>query len=77
MSVSIFDNMEEKKLALKKKLASIKFDNGTETNMCWRIATELRISGTTVKNYISGKNIPDGYMGEAIYETYLKLKNTN
>ena len=73
IAMSIYEEMIERKEKLKLKLASIVFNKGEENAWYWSIANELKISGTTVSNYISG-NIADGFLGEAICKTYLKLK---
>lgn len=39
----------------------------------WSVAESLNISGTTVKNYLSGK-VKNGYMAEAIYKEFKRLK---
>ena len=46
------------------------------TRQLWAIGNALKISGTSVDNYIKGR-IKDGYMAEAIYSEYLKMKGKN
>ena len=66
----------KKKEDIKKKLKTIKFDKKQTTKQLWTIGNALNISGTSVDNYIKGR-IGDGYMAEAIYSEYLKLKGKN
>jgi hypothetical protein len=61
---------------IKKKLKSIKFDRMESTRQMWAIGNALKISGTSVDNYVKGR-IKDGYMAEAIYSEYLKMKGKN
>lgn len=55
------------------KLTSVKLPDGKENNICTGIAFVLNISMQTVKNYLSGK-IGDGFLAEAIYKEFKKLK---
>jgi hypothetical protein len=71
-----YDVYLKKKEDIKKKLKSIKFDRKESTRQMWAIGNALHISGTSVDNYVKGK-IKDGYMAEAIYLEYLKMKNKN
>ena len=66
----------KKKEDIKKKLKTIKFDRMESTRQMWAIGNALKISGTSVDNYIKGR-IKDGYMAEAIYSEYLKIKGKN
>ena len=61
---------------IKAKLKTITLPtDGSATQMCWHIGTTLNVSGPTVKNYICG-DIKDGYLGEAIYTEFKRLKFT-
>ena len=53
------------------KLSKVILVQGEETRTLWEVAFELKISGTTVKNYLQGK-IGCGYMAEAILEEFKK-----
>jgi len=66
----------KKKEDIQKKLKTIKFDRMEGTRQLWAIGNALKISGTSVDNYIKGR-IKDGYMAEAIYSEYLKMKGKN
>lgn len=66
----------KRKEEMKKKLKSIKFDRRESTRQMWAIGNALKISGTSVDNYVRGR-IKDGYMAEAIYSEYLKMKGKN
>ncbi len=66
----------KKKEDIQKKLKTIKFDRMEATRQLWTIGNALKISGTSVDNYIKGR-IKDGYMAEAIYSEYLKMKGKN
>ena len=71
-----YDLYLKKKDDITKKLKSIKFDKNETTRQLWAIGNALKISGTSVDNYVKGR-IKDGYMAEAIYSEYLKLKGKN
>jgi hypothetical protein len=66
----------KRKQDIKKKLQSIKFEHKEITRQLWAIGNALNISGTSVDNYMKGR-IKDGYMAEAIYSEYLKIKEKN
>jgi hypothetical protein len=65
--------LEERKNQVKGKLFSIVIPNRQETSICWAIGKSLGVTGTTVQNYLRGK-VKDGYLAEAIYEEFLKIK---
>ena len=71
-----YETYLKKKDDIKKKLKSIKFDRMESTRQMWAIGNVLKISGTSVDNYVKGR-IKDGYMAEAIYSEYLKMKGKN
>lgn len=59
---------------IKEKLSRVIIPNdGNATNIYWAIGSTLQVSGTTVKNYLSGE-IKDGYLAEAIYSEFKRLK---
>jgi len=60
---------------IKEKLSSIKFPKDSETRYCWSVGASLNVSGVTVKNYIKG-DVKDGYLAEAIYTCFKKIKMT-
>ena len=66
--------LESKRESIKNNLSTIKLPkDGTATGICWTIGQSLKISGPTVINYLSG-NVKDGYLGEAIYSEFKRLR---
>jgi len=63
----------EKKESIAGKLSTIKFPKEAETRLCWAVGANLDVSGVTVKNYVNG-SIKDGYLAEAIYSEFKRLK---
>ena len=63
----------KQKEEIKSKLSKVKLAAREETRACWLVGNLLKVSGTTVKNYLDGK-ISDGYLAEAIYKEFKKLK---
>ena len=68
-----YEVFKKQKEEIRKKLSTVILDEGQETNLCWRVAGELKVSGTTINNYLKG-NVSDGYLAEAIYREFKKLK---
>jgi|GEM_PF-4991697 predicted transcriptional regulator len=68
-----YEMFKKEKEDIKKKLSTVVLQEGQETSLCWQVATALKISGTTVNNYLRG-NVSDGFMAEAIYREFKKLK---
>lgn len=68
-----YETFKKQKEDIKKKLSTVILEAGQETSLCWQVATALKVSGTTVNNYLRG-NVSDGYMAEAIYREFKKLK---
>jgi hypothetical protein len=68
-----YEAFKKQKEDIKKKLSTVILEEGQETSLCWQVATALKVSGTTVSNYLRG-NVSDGYMAEAIYREFKKLK---
>lgn len=71
------ETYNQKHETIKEKMASVSLPtDGTATQVCWSIGAALDISGTTVKNYAEGE-IKDGYLAEAIFAEFKRLKMTN
>lgn len=68
-----YETYLNRKEEIRKKLMSIELPVGSETRICWKVAEEFKISGTSVKNYLEGR-IADGYLAEAILKEFKKLK---
>lgn len=68
-----YEKYLEKKKEINKKLSSVILKPNEETRLCWEVANNLMVSGTTVKNYLDGR-VSDGYLGEAIYFEFKRLK---
>jgi hypothetical protein len=68
-----YQEMEKSREDIKSKLKSIKMPENKETNVCFLIGNDLKVSGTTVRNYLRG-NIKDGFLATAIYKQFQKLK---
>lgn len=72
--MTTLETLNKKRTDIKQKLSSIILpQDGTETQLCWNVGTALKVSGPTVKNYING-GIKDGYLAEAIYAEFKRLK---
>jgi len=71
-----YENYVERKSQIRKKLSAIKLDKNSETKQCWVVASNLSVSGTTIKNYLEGR-IADGYLAEAIYKEFKKIKKSS
>ena len=69
-----YEKLKTRKEEIRKKLSSIVLKPGIETSSCWVVGNTLKVSGTTIKNYLSGK-IADGYLAEAIYSEFQKQKH--
>ena len=67
------EEFDERHKAIKQKLMSIKLTDGKENSICTGVAYCLDVSMQTVKNYLSGK-VGDGFLAEAIYEEFKRLK---
>lgn len=59
--------------AIKNKLMAISLPEGKENNVCMGVALIFNVSMQTIKNYLSGK-VGDGYLAEAIYKEFKRLK---
>lgn len=59
--------------SIKEKLASIVLPEQTGTSLCGGVGYSLNITGQTVKNYLNG-DIKDGFLAEAIYKEFKRLK---
>jgi predicted transcriptional regulator len=59
--------------AIKEKLKTVVLPDGIETKTLKEIADSLDITAPTVKNYLNG-DIKDGYLAEAIYSEFKRLK---
>jgi predicted transcriptional regulator len=70
--MSNYKILQERKQTIKEKLREVRLENNKETTSCWQVASELKVSGTTVKNYLEGR-INDGYLAEAIYAEFQKM----
>lgn len=73
MTTAASEEFDLRHKQIKEKLTSIELPEGTGTNICWAVAGSLKITGQTVKNYLVG-NIKDGYLAEAIYKEFKRLK---
>lgn len=58
---------------IKAKLMAIELPDTNVTNVLAGIGVSLNITGQTVKNYLNG-DIKDGYLAEAIYKEFKRLK---
>lgn len=68
--MTLFEKYEKKHSAIKKQLLSVEVDGAIN---CETIGHHLKVSGQTVRNYLSGK-IKDGYLAESILEAAKKIK---
>lgn len=74
--MAALDVYNEKHNDIKNRLSTIPIPtDGSATTIFWTVGSALNISGTTVKNYLSGE-IKDGYLAEAIYNEFRRLKLT-
>lgn len=56
------------------KLKTVKLPtDGTATGICWEIGRSLKVTGPTVRNYLSG-GVKDGFLAVAIYNEFKRLK---
>lgn len=72
-----FEQYRQRHLDIKKKLneiSQIKIGKGRTMEVCRIVGVSLEVSAPTVHNYISGK-ISDGYLAEAIYQEFKKMKS--
>lgn len=70
-----YQELVERRGAIIKKLSHIQLPEGNNTRMCWDVGNSLSITGQTVQNYLKGE-VKDGYLAEAIYKEFKKLKVT-
>jgi hypothetical protein len=68
-----YETFKKQKEEIRKKLSNVILEDGQETNLCWKVGGELKVSGTTINNYLKG-NVSDGYLAEAIYREFKKIK---
>lgn len=68
-----YETFKKQKEDIRKKLSTVILEDGQETNLYWQVGTSLKVSGTTISNYLKG-NVSDGYLAEAIYREFKKLK---
>lgn len=74
--MTTLEALDKKREEMKEKMKTIVLPTDVSpNNIFWTIGTALNISGTTVKNYFSGE-IKDGYLAEAIYNEFKRLKLT-
>ena len=72
--MTVLETFTDKHKQIKEKLKSIVLPiDGSATQICWNIGTNLNVSGTTVKNYLCGE-VKDGYLAEAIYSEFKRIK---
>lgn len=69
-----YEDLLIRRESIKKKLSLVILKQGLETTSCWIVGNNLKVSGTTVKNYLSGK-VADGYLAEAIHNEFTRLNN--
>lgn len=74
MTTLAAEELLERHREIKTKLKSIILPEGKENNICDGVAYCLRVSPATIKNYLTGKVIGDGYLAEAIYKEFKRLK---
>lgn len=68
--------LEKKREEVKEKMKSVVLPtDGSATRICWAIATDLKITGPTVVNYVNG-DIKDFFLAESIYKEFERLKLT-
>jgi len=54
--MTVLETFTDKHKQIKEKLKSIVLPiDGSATQICWNIGTNLNVSGTTVKNYLCGE----------------------
>tara|TARA_R110000868_G_scaffold36279_7_gene128954 strand:- start:5345 stop:5569 length:225 start_codon:yes stop_codon:yes gene_type:complete len=68
-----YETYLNRKEKIRKDLSKTILKEGKETSLCWTVGNNLKISGTTVKNYLDGK-ISDGFLAEAILKEFKVLK---
>ncbi len=69
--------LDKKREDMKEKMKTVILPtDGSATRICWAIANNLNISGPTVTNYVNG-DIKDGFLAEAIYIEFKRLKMVN
>lgn len=73
MTTAASEELLAKHEAIRKKLMSISLPEGKENSLYTGVAYCLNVSPPTIKNYLSGK-IGDGYLAEAIYKEFKRLK---
>lgn len=67
------EEYNERHKTIRQKLMSVKLPDGKENSICTGVAYCLDVSMQTVKNYLSGK-VGDGFLAEAIYKEFKRLK---
>lgn len=73
MATKTSEEFETRHKDIKDKLMAIVLPEQTGTSICGGIGYSLNITGQTVKNYLNG-DIKDGYLAEAIYKEFKRLK---
>lgn len=73
MTTAAAEELLIKHEAIKNKLMSISLPEGEENRLHTGVAYCLNVSPPTIKNYLAGK-IGDGYLAEAIYKEFKRLK---
>lgn len=74
--MTALQEFNKKRSIIISKLSKIELpSDGNATNICWNVGSALQITGPTVKNYLSGE-VKDGYLAEAIYSEFKRLKIT-
>lgn len=73
VTMTPIEKLEKRKEEIRCKLFSVTIPKRKESSICWEIGTSLGVTGTTVQNYLNGR-IADGYMADAIYDEFVKMK---
>lgn len=74
--MTVLENYKKKKSDIIIKLSELavkKIGSGKTLEVCEMVGKNLNISGQSVYNYISGR-VNDGYLAEAIYQEFKKIK---
>lgn len=72
--MTVLETFNERREQIKSKLKSIELPtDGSATQLCWNIGTNLNVTGPTVRNYLSGE-VKDGYLAEAIYDEFKRIR---
>lgn len=72
--MTVLDTFKKRHNEIRKKLMSIELpEDGSATQLCWNVGSNLNVSGPTIKNYLTGE-IKDGFLAEAIHGEFKRLK---